>query len=214
MKKQFTLVELLVSIAIIGILASLLLPSLAKSRNQARSILCSSKIRQIGTATFAYSTDNDNYAAYNNATSTDYWNKRLSTQGYLPEIDVNSSNANSSPYKCPEGSELDTYYTSNYSQNFRLGLTAENGTAYESHKLSSSHASSTVLHMDSFRTNLTLWKGNLQANKVHHDDAQASVARHLQKANTSFLDGHVEALNGTLLIQISGEATTTEFWIP
>ncbi|WDE96680.1 type II secretion system protein [Lentisphaera profundi] len=214
MKKKFTLIELLVSIAIIGILTSFLLPILGKSRKQARFTLCQSKIRQIGIATFAYSMDNNNYASYNNSHSTYYWTERLSTQSYLPEISASNSNVNSSPYKCPEGVELDTYYTSNYSQNFRLGLTSESGTAYDQYVLTSTHASSTVLHMDSFMTNTTLWKGNLTENKVFNADPEARVGRHLQKANTSFIDGHIEALNGTYLIQISTEASTTDFWVP
>ncbi len=214
MKKKFTLIELLVSIAIIGIVASFLLPTLSKSRKQALSTLCQSKIRQIGMATFAYSTDNNNYAAYNDSFATFYWTRRLSSQAYLPEIDAISSNANTSPYKCPVGAELDSYYTSNYSQNFRLGLRPESGVAYEQYKMSSNHASSTVLHMDSFGTGVTLWKGILQENKVFNATTNTSVARHLQKANTSFLDGHIESMNGTRLIQIESEDSTTNFWIP
>lgn len=53
----FTLLELLVVIAIIAILVSLLFPALSASREQARSISCVGKLKQIGLAAFMYAND-------------------------------------------------------------------------------------------------------------------------------------------------------------
>ena len=50
----FTLVELLVVIAIIGMLAALLLPSLAESRDRARGAACESNLHQLITAAHVY----------------------------------------------------------------------------------------------------------------------------------------------------------------
>ena len=59
MKKKFTLIELLVIIAIIGILASLLLPTLIKSRKKVRQVLCHNNQKQMYTSVFMYISNNN-----------------------------------------------------------------------------------------------------------------------------------------------------------
>jgi prepilin-type N-terminal cleavage/methylation domain-containing protein len=65
--KGFTLVELLVVLAIIAVLASLLLPAVAKARQQAQRIRCLSNQRQLGMTWVLYSADNSENLVSNGA---------------------------------------------------------------------------------------------------------------------------------------------------
>lgn len=92
----FTLVELLVVIAIIGILSSLLLPSLVRARIAARSANCKSNLRQIGMAVEMFKTDHKELypPVCNNTFLKFWWGKRSGygdndpvdfTKGYLSQ---------------------------------------------------------------------------------------------------------------------------------
>ncbi len=63
--KKFTLIELLVVIAILAILAGMLLPALNSARSKGISILCLSRLKQIGTADAEYQNDFDFYCPMN-----------------------------------------------------------------------------------------------------------------------------------------------------
>lgn len=58
-KRGFTLIEMLVVIAIISVLTALLIPALTKAKRNARNVACLSNLRQLGVATRMYADENE-----------------------------------------------------------------------------------------------------------------------------------------------------------
>lgn len=81
-KAKFTLVELLVVVAVIAILASLLLPALSKARDNAKAILCASNLKQTNLHVLNYAEDHLGYRphAYDGSR---YWNSLLVSKDYM-----------------------------------------------------------------------------------------------------------------------------------
>lgn len=60
-RRTFTIVELLVVVAIISVLAGMLLPALEQAYTSARQVQCANQLKQVGTATEMYAGDNGDY---------------------------------------------------------------------------------------------------------------------------------------------------------
>lgn len=60
-ERAFTLVELLVVIAVISILAGLLLPALGRARQSARDLVCLNNLKSFGAASSLYVADHDDW---------------------------------------------------------------------------------------------------------------------------------------------------------
>lgn len=64
-RSKFTLIELLIVVAIIAILAAMLLPALNKARTNARKISCLNQERQLGFMLLAYANEHNGYIQAN-----------------------------------------------------------------------------------------------------------------------------------------------------
>jgi len=63
--RAFSLVELLVVIAMVGVLSALLLPALNRAKSRAAGITCLNNVRQLGLAWILYSDDHEGRLPYN-----------------------------------------------------------------------------------------------------------------------------------------------------
>jgi prepilin-type N-terminal cleavage/methylation domain-containing protein/prepilin-type processing-associated H-X9-DG protein len=63
--RAFTLIELLTVIAIIGILAGILIPTVGAVRGQTNTTRCASNLRQVGQAAILYASENKNFLPVN-----------------------------------------------------------------------------------------------------------------------------------------------------
>ena len=102
----FTLLELLIVIAIIAILAALLLPALNKVRSKGRTIACLSNVKQAAQYCFLYQNDFDGCMVHNSTalgySSATSWGYVLADLGYCREKKPYSGWSPFSVFRCSE----------------------------------------------------------------------------------------------------------------
>lgn len=103
-RQKFTLVELLVVIAMIAILAGLLLPALNNARRKAQSVFCIGNMKQLNTLSAAYYTDNDDCVVIGQmaASITKRWAYLLASYAVkYPESDTDKKKMKVPVFRCP-----------------------------------------------------------------------------------------------------------------
>jgi prepilin-type N-terminal cleavage/methylation domain-containing protein/prepilin-type processing-associated H-X9-DG protein len=90
----FTLVEMLVVVAISGLLAALLLPTLSKARGRAEAMACLNNTRQLGLAWQLYADDHEGFLAYNLGMDGSSFRTNLNWVNNVMTWDLSSDNTN------------------------------------------------------------------------------------------------------------------------
>ena len=95
----FTLIELLIVIAIIGVLIGLLMPTISAARESSRRVSCASNLRNVGAALMAYAADNDRkLPVFNDPCGAWLWDISRRTRGAILK-----TGAVRDSFYCPSG---------------------------------------------------------------------------------------------------------------
>jgi prepilin-type N-terminal cleavage/methylation domain-containing protein/prepilin-type processing-associated H-X9-DG protein len=190
-KMTFTLLELLIVIAIITILASMFLPALSKAREMGKRTLCASNLKQVGLSLSSYLEDSGGWGPPDPA--SDFWHRQLANNGNL--IRNNSIVCPSwPPYKF-------TVQTANY-ERYTYGINRDLAPDIVGKLIRRTYPTRDGIFADSIwggGSGIAMW----QWKYFNMGSLPSSVhIRHSANAEMFFLDGHVENCGQTKLLSL------------
>jgi len=214
----FTLIELVCTISIIAILASLLLPSLKKAKDMARQTVCANNLKQVESIAAFYLNDYNGYAlpSYTfHATGMTYWVAELFWAGYIPNLPY-QGNRGTQFLVCPEepikplnSTRSYGHYGISHNDNIRTAVGTDwTSITHPGRKIETFKKPSEVFlvmdqHFPSSVDSRIIVYNNF-------DDANGGVGfRHGNGANFLYIDGHVKCLK---ILQVPSRAYPNPPW--
>jgi prepilin-type N-terminal cleavage/methylation domain-containing protein/prepilin-type processing-associated H-X9-DG protein len=189
MKKGFTLIEVLVVVAIIGILSAIIFPVFSRAREKSRQATCANNLRQIALATQMYSADNNG--------KYPFWFNEFRESNPLPSnkpgigwaVRISPYIKSNAIFQCPTDSvpasddpdaALIIGQPSFCDYGYNLGLSNESESRF-------GMPTKTIAFQDDLP--LPAWS------MMHtQDERNPDAMRHSGSANYAFVDGHVKWL--------------------
>lgn len=203
--KDFTILELLIVVAVITILASLLLPALQKVRGTVRQINCASNLKQCGLALYMYTGDNENYYPSTLSYAGAEYPPQYYLEAYLGgtskySIKTGMSASDAGAFLCPSDRyRIENYYKMaalSYGMNYYCG---NHGSSIPwCKKITACRRPSANLYFtDGYRptaidVRLTGLQWPLTSTAGHGPSDVYMDLRHGNAANILYLDGHVK----------------------